>query len=354
MMSDIHLGARNDSEFFLNAFLNFSKETFFPYLQNNNITTLLLLGDIWDRRKYINFNTLSRAIKEFFDPLRDMGITIKIIYGNHDVFFKNTNDVTSIDLLLNAYPNIEIVDFAKVFNFDGLTMGLISWIHSGNIKESLDWIQNCTADVLCGHFEINNFEISDGIKAKEGFDSSIFSRFEYVFSGHFHVRSNNGQIFYLGNPYQLTWSDYAQTKVFHIFDTETRQIELIENPNNIFDKHYYDDTCEIMQFDYEKYNNKIVRIYVDTLKLASRKKFDLFVDKMTQMAYDVNVQEVDYALSDLLGEGSNDIEYTECADTMVYIKNYLDTITNANLDKNVLSSYFNEIYKVAIERSNVL
>ena len=152
----------------------------------------------------------------------------------------------------------------------------------------------------------------------------------------------------------MTWSDYGLTKGFHAFDTETRQIALIENPNNIFEKHYYDDNCDILQFDYEKYNNKIVRIYVDTLKLSSRKKLDLFVDKMTQIAHDVNVQEVDYMLSDLLSEGSNDIDYAECADTMVYIKNYLDSITNANLDKSVLSSYFNEIYKVAIERSNVL
>lgn len=350
-MSDIHLGARNDSEFYLETFLTFSRETFFPYLKNNNISTLLLLGDIWDRRKYINFNTLSRAIREFFDVLRDMNIDIKIIYGNHDVYFKNTNDINSIDLLLSAYHNIEIVDFAKVFNFDGLNIGLIGWINSGNLKESLEWINTVKADVLAGHFEINNFEISDGIKAKEGFDSSIFSRFEYVFSGHFHVMSNNGQIYYLGNPYQLTWSDYGLKKGFHIFDTDTRKVELIENPIHVYDKHYYNDDCDIIQFDYSQYKNKVVRIYVDTLSLASRKKFDLFVDKMTHVGYDVSIQEVDYALAELMSETAGDVQYTGA---LIYIQQYIDSIINENLDKGVLKDYFADIHNIALEKSAIL
>ncbi len=351
-MSDIHFGARNDSEFYLNIFLTFAKETVFPHLQNNNITTLLLLGDIWDRRKYINFHTLSRVIKEFFDVLRDMNIDIKIIYGNHDVYFKNTNEINSIDLLLNSYSNIEIIDFAKVFDFDGLKLGMIGWINSSNQKESLEWIENCNADVLAGHFEINNFEISDGIKAKEGYDSSMFSRFEYVFSGHFHVRSDNGQIFYLGNPYQMTWADYDLIKGLHVFDTKTRMVELIENPIQVYKKCYYDDSYDIIDFDYSQYKNKIVRIYVDTLKLSSRKKFDLFVDKMSQIGYDISIQEVDYALSEIMNEGSGDIEYT---DTLSYIKTYLDSIeSNTKLDKSLLRTYFNEIYNIAIEKSIAL
>ena len=351
-MSDIHFGARNDSDFFLQSFLTFSKQIFFPYLVDNDISTVLLLGDIWDRRKYVNFNTLHKARTEFFDKLCELNIATKMIYGNHDIFFKNTTEVNSIDLLLDSYPNIEIVDFAKEFDFDGLRLGMISWIHNGNLTESLDWINTSTADILCGHFEINDFEITDGIKAKHGFDSSIFKRFEYVFSGHFHTMSNNGQIFYLGNPHQLTWSDYGLKKGFHIFDTDTRQISLIENPYKIYEKHYYKDDVDLLTFDFNEFNNKIVRIYVDTLELKSRQKFDLFVDKMSQVGYDIIVQEMDHSLSTL----SNDSEQEmTSADALDYIKQYVDNIDDSiQLNKHMLKTYFNEIYNMAIEKSHNL
>ena len=40
------------------------------------------------------------------------------------------------------------------------------------------------------------------------------------------------------------WSDYNCPKGFHIFDTDTRELERIENPLPIFKKLSYDDTKE--------------------------------------------------------------------------------------------------------------
>lgn len=351
LMSDIHFGTRNDSEFFLDSFLNFADKIFFPYLQNNDISTLLLLGDIWDRRKYINFHTLHRAKNEFFDILRNMNITIKIIYGNHDTFFKNRNDVNSIDLLLNSYSNIEIVEFAKVFEFDGLNLGMIGWIHNGNLKESLEWIADCKADVLCGHFEIKNFEMTRGCYCEDGFEHDIFKRFEFVFSGHFHVISNNNNIFYLGNSYQFTWSDFGLQKGFHIFDTNTRQLTLVDNPYSVYEKYQYDDDCDILTFDYEKYRNKIVRVYIDSLILKSRRKFDLFMDKLTQISYDVSVQEIEQMNDELFSSDKISIEYT---DTIEYIKQYIESIEINNIDKDILKGHFSNIYNEAIEKSITL
>lgn len=352
LISDLHLGARNDSAFFLDNFLKFSRETFFPYLQNNDIKTVLLLGDIWDRRKYINFNTLYRALKEFFDTLQSLEINVKIIYGNHDVFFKNTNIVNGIDLLLKPYQNIEIVEFAKIFNFDGLNLGMIGWIHAGNLKESIDWIQSANIDVLCGHFEIKNFEMIPGHFCEQGFDPEMFSRFEYVFSGHFHViSSNTNNIYYLGNPQQLNWSDFGLKKGFHIFDTNTRELELIENPHHVYEKLQYDDEIDILDFDYQYYSDKIVRVYVDSLSLNSRRKFDLFIDKLTQISYDVSVQEIDRTMAQLFSEGIVETKFT---DTIEYIKTYIDSVdSSTTIDKNVLKIYFNDIYSEAVEKSTL-
>ena len=37
------------------------------YLKENNITTVIDLGDTFDRRKYVNFHTLQQVKKFYFD-----------------------------------------------------------------------------------------------------------------------------------------------------------------------------------------------------------------------------------------------------------------------------------------------
>ena len=86
----------------------FYDETFFPAIDAAGINTLLILGDTFDRRKYINFYSLQRAKKMFFEKLADRGIKVHMLVGNHDTYYKNTNDVNSPRLVLEEYDNINI------------------------------------------------------------------------------------------------------------------------------------------------------------------------------------------------------------------------------------------------------
>ena len=54
LITDTHWGARNDNVIFSNYFRKFYDNIFFPLLEERNIKTLLHLGDVVDRRKYIN------------------------------------------------------------------------------------------------------------------------------------------------------------------------------------------------------------------------------------------------------------------------------------------------------------
>jgi DNA repair exonuclease SbcCD nuclease subunit len=348
MITDIHFGVRNDALFFHNNLFKFIEEIFLPYMEESGIKTLLILGDTWDRRKYINIHTFHDVKKRFFDKLRDLGVSIKIIYGNHDVYFKNTNEVNSVDVLMESYSNVEVIPTQKVFDFDGLKVGMISWIHSGNLEESMNWISTVDCDVLCGHFEIKNFEMVKGQYCEHGFDSSIFNRFEYVFSGHFHVISTDGHISYIGNPNQTNWSDYGLKKGFHVFDTRTRELEFIENPFNVYEKYTYDDNIDLLEFDYKKYQDKIVRIYVNTVELLNRRKFDLFIDKITQVAFSVDVQEIDFTFGQ---SDSNDIAEVQFSDTMSLVDQYIESINSDGIDKKKLRAYFSEIYNEALDKT---
>ena len=106
LITDTHFGARSDSIPFDNFFNKFYTEVFFPHLERDQIKTIIHLGDVFDRRKYINFNTLKKCKEYFFDRTADLGIDVHMIAGNHDTFFKNTNEVNALDLLLREYPNV--------------------------------------------------------------------------------------------------------------------------------------------------------------------------------------------------------------------------------------------------------
>ena len=241
LVTDTHFGARSDSVPFDKFFRKFYDETFFPEIDRRGIKTIFHLGDCFDRRKYINFNTLSSCRDYFFDQAKSRGIEIVMIVGNHDTFFKNTNNVNSPNLLLQDYDNIVAYSGPIDYSIDGTSILLMPWICTDNYNECMDVMKTSKSQVMFGHFEIAGFQMYKGHENDEGFDPKIFEKFDLVCSGHFHHRSSNGNINYLGNPYELTWADFEDPRGFHIFDTGERSLEFIQNPFSIFSKVYYDD-----------------------------------------------------------------------------------------------------------------
>ncbi len=88
IITDQHFGARNDSVHFLDFYEKFYRDTFFPKLKEEKIQAVLILGDTFDRRKYINFYSLKRAKEMFFEPLAQLGVDVHMLAGNHDTYFK--------------------------------------------------------------------------------------------------------------------------------------------------------------------------------------------------------------------------------------------------------------------------
>ena len=88
IIGDTHAGARGDKRPFQNNMRRFFKDEFFPKLREENITNIIHTGDLFDRRKYINFYTLQLIRECFLDVMKREGISFRIIYGNHDVAYK--------------------------------------------------------------------------------------------------------------------------------------------------------------------------------------------------------------------------------------------------------------------------
>jgi DNA repair exonuclease SbcCD nuclease subunit len=342
IITDQHFGARNDSIAFLDFFQKFYDNTFFPALDASGIDTVLVLGDTFDRRKYVNFYALDRAKKMFFDKLEERGITVYMLAGNHDTYFKNTNEVNSPDLLLAEYNNIEVIDEPKTINVNGFEVCMLPWICPENYTQSLDEIKNTTSTICMGHLEIAGFAMYRGMESHEGFSTETFSKFDLVFSGHYHHRSNNSNIYYLGNPYELTWQDYNDPRGFHLFDFATRQLDFIENPYRMYERlEYTDKEVEPIDLDTLDLKEKYVKLVV--LEKTDFYKFDKFIQKLyNKGCHEIKIVEDFSEFQE--GEINEEINLE---DTVSVLSNYIESI-ETDVDKEKIKSYMRGLYTEAI------
>ena len=346
ILGDTHFGARNDNLHFHSFFEKFYRDTFFPYLEENGITQVIQLGDVFDRRKYINFQTLKSCRDYFFAPMVEKGIRCHVIIGNHDTYYKNTNDVNSLTLLLNEYNNIQVYDTPSVAEFEDCRMLMVPWICQDNEKQCLDAIASTDADLIIGHFEISGFEMYRGAVCDEGLDMKLFKPNIPVLSGHFHHRSQHGSIHYLGTPYEITWSDFGDPKGFHVYDTDTKEMSFVLNPNVMFHKVHYDDDGktmdECLDVDFEQYRNTIVKVIVRNK--TNPHWFDMYVDKLEKAGViDMQVVEDHFHL-DL--EADDDI-INEAEDTLTILNKYVDQMQIQG-DRQRLDNLIRTLYHEAL------
>ena len=339
LITDTHFGARNDNLNFNEYFYKFYDELFFPYLRENNITNVIHLGDVMDRRKYISY----RIAKDFRERFLDQfdGIQFHMLVGNHDTFYKNTNDVNSLQELVDGkYNNIKVYPAATEVDFDECKILFVPWINVNNMTHTIKMLKTSSAQICMGHLELSGFEMQKGMVMDHGWDKEEFSRFDTVMSGHYHHKSDDGQVFYLGTPYEIYWNDWDDPKGFHVFDTETRELERIVNPHKIFSKIYYDDsTMSYDNHDISQYKDKYVKLVVVNKK--DLYQFDKFVDKLLQAdCHDVKIVE-DFSDLDASNVSDDIVENTQ--DTMTLLELYIEDLP-INLSKDRLKNTTRELY----------
>lgn len=346
ILGDLHFGMRNDSPIFHELYKNFYHNTLFPYLDEHNINDIFQLGDLFDRRKYINFHTLEQVKTYFFDELQSRGVTLHTLLGNHDVYWKNTLQVNSTSLVLGEYENVVVYDTPTTMHFDGLAIDVIPWICESNESQVKTFISKTTSEVCLGHFELIGFEMDRGNVCHEGFDPSMLSRYETVMTGHFHHPSSKGNIVYVGAPGEMTWADYNDPRGFYIYDTDTRELEFIVNPYTIFRKVFYNDDDlflnDVQNRDYSEFKGKYVKLVVS--KKSNVFLFETFLDNLTKSgAIDVSVVEdfTDVNTSDTIGE------VDQADDTTTILDKYIDGI-EIDLNKVKLKNIIRDIYTEAL------
>lgn len=340
ILNDTHCGVRNSSDIFLDYQEKFYAEVFFPYLKEHSITNILHLGDYYENRKFVNFKALNHNRKVFLEPLRENGITMDIIPGNHDVFYKNTNELCSLKELLGYFTsNVNIIMKPKVIDYDGCKVAVVPWINNANYAEYTKFIANCDASIMGAHLELQGFDMMKGMPNPHGMSSELFSRFEMVLSGHFHTKSSQNNIHYLGSQMEFTWADVDDPKYFHILDTETREITPVLNPITLFKKVMYNDTkMDYNDYDISQLVDKFVKIIV--VNKTDLYAFDKFIDRIQSIStYELKIAET---FGEFLGENVSDEEIS-VEDTTELLDTYVDSV-ETDLDKDKIKSLMRGLY----------
>lgn len=338
ILNDTHAGIRNSSEIFLNNAEDFYTKVFFPECEKHNIKQILHLGDYYDHRKFVNFKALNQNRRIFLDELRKRGMTMDIIPGNHDTFYKNTNELNSLKECLGHYMNeVHIIMEPTVMKYGSLNIGLVPWICNDNYEQCMNFIKDCKADWIGAHLELNGFEVMRGLTNKHGMDPSLFKRFEMVLSGHYHCSSKKDNIWYLGSQMEFFWSDAHDPKYFHILDTESRHIEKIRNNNTLFEKVLYNDE----EIDYNNYNKDFSKKFVKIVVVNKKDPFvfDRLVDNIqNQDIYELKIAE---NFNEFIGANVDD-EDMNFEDTTKIVDTYIDSV-DTDLDKDKIKVQMREL-----------
>lgn len=344
LITDTHLGVRNDSPVFLENFRK-SAKFFFDYLDTHGIDRIIHLGDLYDRRKYINFATAKTCRESFLEEIQNRLIPCYVMPGNHDVMFKDTNSVNALDELLRGrYPYTGIVNTPYETNIDDCKIIMIPWITKDNYDECMEAIKNTTATILCGHLELIGFEMHKGHIAEHGMDKNIFSKFDRVFSGHYHHRSESGNITYLGAFGYYTWADYNDYRGFAIFDTETQEVEYIQNPICPFKIINYDETNPVKEF--AEYQDCYVKVQIKNRE--NLYLFDLFMDKL----YEAKPADISIIEDDLITIANDEDVLDGTEDTGVILSKYIDGL-KLQVDTDKMKRYMSDVYTEALSVEHV-
>lgn len=345
LLGDTHFGARSDSQLFHDFFEQFF-EYMFEYMKQNSIKTIVQFGDLFDRRKFVNYVTLKRCREYFFDKIRDNGFTLIAFLGNHDVSYKNTLDVASPVLLIRGQYDdcVIILNEPAILEWGNSRALCVPWICASNEEACLKHIAAADTQMCFGHFEISGFEMYKGAPSHSGLDSEVFWRFESVYSGHFHHVSTRGNITYIGSPYQIMWSDHGDERGFFVLDTKKRASSFIPNPYHMFYKWLYDDSVigyeDIELIDFNQYASRYVKVIVkDKTDLI---KYDRFIEKLNAVGAIVTPVE-DHQHKNIV---SDDEIALEAEDTLTFFKKISDN-ADSSVDSFKLYTLLVDLYTEA-------
>jgi len=327
--TDLHLGLRNNSREHNNDCKQFI-EWMIDEAKKRGITKCIFLGDYHHVRSSLNISTLcysTNILRRLSDEFDD----VYFIVGNHDMFYRNKREINSIDYALDI-PNIHLINDPVVIN----NVGFVPWV----LENEWGKITNMDAKYLFGHFEFPSFLLNNKILMPDHGQYPIrdLSKFDFVFSGHFHKRQRKQNVQYIGNCFPHNFSDVDEEKnrgimflkwdgkpEFKAWKNTPRYryaaiSDLVEKPNEILGSKTYVRATLDIPIDFDDAN--FIR---DTLtELFNLREFTFLPKKREQDLLEVDAQDTDFESVDSVVIGQ-----LQTVDSKVFDSNLLISIYQA-------------------------
>jgi DNA repair exonuclease SbcCD nuclease subunit len=253
IFSDLHLGLYGNSEDWHKVALEWA-DWIVADLKKKKIKDIFFLGDFFHNRSEISVQTIHVA-SELISKFENFNMLMVI--GNHDAYYKNRSDVHSLGFL-KGHKNITIIDDNLEFEAFGKKLLFVPWNHP---------LSEGNFDYIFGHFEIQSFKMNNYRVCEHGFQVMDFlaSKTNYVFSGHFHLKStkkyNEGKIHYVGNTFQHDFNDSGDDKGYYILDLEDDSLEFYKN--NVSPQFIKVPLSKIKEYKSEDIEGNIVKLIID-------------------------------------------------------------------------------------------
>ena len=279
--TDSHFGVRGSNAYFDDIMMEFFSRQFFPECKKNSVTDIICLGDFTDNRKQINFRTLHTIKYSFLPLLEEYGITLHIFDGNHDIFYKHTNEISSMMVLADD-PNVVVYKEPTEVVFGDTKFLFVPWLNDNNFEPFYKVIEKSDADVCLGHFEFSGALLYKNSISVCGLSPSLFKHFKKVYVGHYHHRNKLDNIQYIGATGYYTWQDYNDYRGMMLLDTSTLDETYIENKHSLFKEVIYEDELFDSLVDtINTLENRVVKIIVKSKE--NLVNYESYIQKLYKM-----------------------------------------------------------------------
>jgi DNA repair exonuclease SbcCD nuclease subunit len=306
------------------------------YCGAKDVQQLIILGDFFDNRNYLSVKILDIVKKRIIK--HDMDIVLLV--GNHDTLYKNTNEVCSPRLMFGMHDNVKVIDKVEELYIDDVKCLMLPWINKENYTKSMAAIKKTDADYCFGHLELAGFEMTSGIKCIKGLNAGLFKKFKAVFTGHFHLVQDVGNIHYLGSFYQTTWTDCGDQKRIYKLE-DGFELTPVPMARPIFKKIYLTKDSKISQEHIDIATDSYVKVYL-SYKMTTKE------EKLLSNLSDCAIKSDVIDLRLLLEEDDSDVaneDFMEIFNGFMELQEELDPDLKAGVTKLIKKTYSEALEK---------
>ena len=307
-IADLHAG-KTLGKVSRNPDLHYALEQIAHFCRENSPDLLLIAGDLFDKANPDN-ESKELVFNELFLKMRDLGIEVVVIAGNHDSY-DFMRSISGLSLLANVHifdrPSKERFLYRKgdlavaclpypservITSAEEDSKSTYAQLVSKFISFLAESVKGAKHKVLLAHLFIAGSRYTRTEKEATitqhyaVHPAALTDVFDYVALGHVHryqrIENAPTYAYYTGTPYQLDFSETGEEKFFNfiIFEGNVPRVERIKfdlkNPLKVFDLKQSEIYRKLPELKGESGYLKIF------LRVEDRSNFSLTVDRLRE------------------------------------------------------------------------